>query len=240
MPDICKKIETKITPDYIGHRQRLRERFLADDGKTMPDYELLELILTFALPRRDVKPLAKALLRRFAHLADVFAASAKDLQQVIGVGETVVALLKVIQASSNKICWGRLEDETAPVLTSHSKIIDYCRSCIGHAPQETLLLIFLDARGKVIAQNIEQVGTVDAVMISTRQIAERALGYKAVSVIMAHNHPSGNCQPSQEDVNITTKVKQALRVMEMQLIDHLIITSGGYYSMREQPDWLLT
>lgn len=233
-----KRIKEDV-PDYIGHRQRLRERFMSDVGRSMPDYELLELVLTYALPRKDVKPLAKMLLRQFPNLASVIAASVADLKQIKGVGDNVIALLKLIQACSNKICWEHLEAKDAPILTDKSRIVEYCRSCIGHATQENLLIIYLNIHGKFISQKIEQVGTLDAVMISPRAIVESALANKASAIIMVHNHPSGSSMPSKADIEMTRRVKEALKTVSIRLEDHLIITSGKYYSMREHLPFMI-
>ncbi len=221
-------------PDYIGHRQRLKARFMADEGRSMPDYELLELVLTYALPRCDVKPLAKTLLKHYTCLANVLAAPASELMAVSGVGSNVAALCALIHACSNKICWENLENKDAPVLTNKKHIADYCRSCIGHSGQEHLLVIYLTVHGKYIGQNIEQVGTLDAVMISPREIVKKALAYHAGSIIMAHNHPSGDCMPSTADIQMTMQVKDALATVGVVLTDHLIITASSHYSMRER------
>ena len=225
-----KTKETKEVPDYFGHRQRLKARFVADMGKTMADYELLELILIYAIPRKDVKPLAKALLRRYSNLASVLAAPLDNLLK----NESVAILCGIIHACANKISWENLENKDAPILSNKKLIVDYCRSCIGYSGQEHLLIIYLNKHGKYIAQNIEQVGTIDAVMISPREIVSKALNHNAAAIILAHNHPSGNATPSNADIEMTKQVVRALKAIGVRVDDHLIVTPGSYYSMQEK------
>jgi len=229
-----KTKETKEVPDYFGHRQRLKARFVADMGKTMADYELLELILIYAIPRKDVKPLAKALLRRYSNLASVLAAPLDNLLKNEGVGESVAILCGIIHACANKISWENLENKDAPILSNKKLIVDYCCSCIGYSGQEHLLIIYLNKHGKYIAQNIEQVGTIDAVMISPREIVSKALNHNAAAIILAHNHPSGNATPSNADIEMTKQVVRALKAIGVRVDDHLIVTPGSYYSMQEK------
>ncbi len=235
---IIKQEENK-EPDYIGHRQRLKARFLADLGKSMPDYELLELILTYSIPRRDVKPIAKELIRKYSNLVNVLVAPASDVIEDGGVSNSTAVLFSLIHACCNKICWENLENKDAPMLTNKEAIVEYCRSCIGYSNQENLLIIYLNKAGRFITKNIEQVGTVDAVMISPRDIVAKALKNNALSVIIAHNHPSGNSTPSNADVDMTKQLAQALDVVGIKLEDHLVITTNGYFSMRERAPYVL-
>ena len=236
-----KKTETEEIkePDYIGHRQRLKARFLADLGKSMPDYELLELVLTYAIPRKDVKPIAKELIRKYTNLANVLVAPAYDVIEKGGVSNNTAVLFSLIHACCNKICWENLENKDAPMLTNKEMIVDYCRSCIGYSNQERLLIIYLNKAGKFIAQSIEQVGTIDAVLISPRDVVAGALKNNAMSIIISHNHPSGNCTPSQADVEMTKQLAEALNVVGIQLDDHIIISTNGYFSMRERAPYIL-
>ncbi len=245
--DDIKKTKKKITkqeensePDYLGHRQRLKARFLADLGKSMPDYELLELILTYSIPRRDVKPIAKELIRKYSNLVNVLVAPASDVIEDGGVSNNTAVLFSLIHACCNKICWENLENKDAPMLTNKEAIVEYCRSCIGYSKQENLLIIYLNKAGRFITKNIEQVGTVDAVMISPRDIVAKSLKNNALSIIIAHNHPSGNTTPSNADVDMTKQLAQALDVVGIKLEDHLIITTNGYFSMRERAPYVLS
>ncbi len=231
--------EKEQQPDYIGHRQRLKARFVADQGRSMPDYELLELILTYSIPRKDVKPLAKSLMRKYYNLANVIAAPMSHVMEEGGVSANTAVLFGLIHACSNKICWENLEGKDILNLTDKQMIVDYCRSCIGYAEQEKLLIIYLNKARKFIAQNIEQVGTIDAVMISPRDIVAKALKNNAMSIIIAHNHPSGNATPSNADIDMTKQVSQALKAVGIKLDDHIVITQNSYFSMQEKAPFIL-
>ena len=233
MPTKTNKKEETQEPDYAGHRQRLKARFLSDLGRSMPDYELLELILMYAIPRRDVKPLAKSLLREYVNLANVLSAPPEELMNIQGVGINAAVLCSIIHASCNKICWENLENKDTPVLTSKQKIVEYCRTRIGYSDREELLVIYLDIHGRYIRDNIEQSGTIGSVILNTRDIINKALRFKACSVLIAHNHPSGDCTPSRGDIEMTMELKEGLKTVRMQLEDHIIISQRGYYSMRE-------
>lgn len=229
------KQEETQTPaiDYAGHRQRLKARFLSDLGRSMPDYELLELILMYAIPRRDVKPLAKSLLREYVNLANVLSAPPEELMNIHGVGTNAAVLCSIIHASCNKICWENLENKDMPVLTSKQKVVEYCRTRIGYGDREQLLVIYLDIHGRYIRDSIEQVGTIGSVILNARDIINKAMRFKACAVLIAHNHPSGDCTPSMSDIEMTKELKDGLKTVRMQLEDHIIISQRGYYSMRE-------
>ncbi|MBO5284597.1 MAG: DNA repair protein RadC [Alphaproteobacteria bacterium] len=229
-----KQEETQTPePDYAGHRQRLKARFLSDLGRSMPDYELLELILMYAIPRRDVKPLAKSLLREYVNLANVLSAPPEELMNIHGVGTNAAVLCSIIHASCNKICWENLENKDLPVLTSKQKVVEYCRTRIGYGDREQLLVIYLDIHGRYIRDSIEQVGTIGSVILNARDIINKAMRFKACAVLIAHNHPSGDCTPSMGDIEMTKELKDGLKTVRMQLEDHIIISQRGYYSMRE-------
>lgn len=220
-------------PDYAGHRQRLKARFLSDLGRSMPDYELLELILMYAIPRRDVKPLAKSLLREYVNLANVLSAPPEELMNVHNVGPSAAVLCSIVHACCNKICWENLENKDTPVLTNKQRVVEYCRTRIGYGDREQLLVIYLDIHGRCIRDSIEQVGTIGSVILNARDIINKALRFKACSILIAHNHPSGDCTPSRGDIEMTKELKEGLKTVRMQLEDHIIISPKGYYSMRE-------
>ncbi len=222
------------TPDYIGHRQRLKARFVVDKGRSMPDYELLELVLTYAIPRKDVKPLAKSLLKHYINLANILVAPTEELMNFPGIGSNAAILCSVIHACVNKICWENLDNNDIPVLTNKSKIAEYCRSRIGYAGQEQLLVIYLDTKGKFMRDSIEQAGTLNSVAISPAEIARKVLRYNAKSIIISHNHPSGDLTPSRADIDITMALRESLRTVDAKLIDHIIITQRGHFSMAEK------
>lgn len=230
-----KETETSKTdsPDYVGHRQRLKARFLSDLGRSMPDYEVLELLLMHAIPRKDVKPLAKALLKKYLNLANVLVAHPTELMEVEGIGYNAAVLCALVHTCANKICWENLDNHDVPMMTDKKKIAEYCRTKIGYAGQEQLLVIYIDIHGKLIAEDIEQVGTINAVMISPREIIAKAIHHKAYKIIISHNHPSGDCTPSKADIEMTKALKTALKTVGMYLDDHIIISPREFYSMRD-------
>lgn len=231
--DTSTKTSAKAEPDYIGHRQRLKSRFVADRGRSMPDYEILELLLTYAIPRRDVKPIAKELIKRYVNLANIFVAPIEELVKVKGLGNNAAVLCALIHACTSKICWENMHNKDAPSMTDKRYLIEYCRTTIGRAGQEQLLVIYIDKHGRFIRDSIEQVGTIDAVMISPRDIISKALLYKAYAIIIAHNHPSGNCTPSKSDIQMTKNLKEALKTVGIGLFDHVIISAQESYSMKD-------
>lgn len=224
---------TKKKPDYIGHRERLRARFLADIGRSMPDYELLEILLTYALPRRDVKPIAKNILREYLNLANVLVAPPAELMKICGIGSNAATLCAVVHACANKISWENLDNKDVPIMSSSKRVSEYCRTCIGYSNQEQLLIIYLDIHGRYLRDSIEQVGTLSSVAISPREIINKALMYGAAGIIISHNHPSGDCTPSRADVEMTKQLKESLKTVQIELVDHIIISKRTYYSMRD-------
>ncbi len=220
-------------PDYLGHRTRLRSRFLSDEGKSMPDYELAELILTYALPRRDVKPLAKALIKRFGSLAGVLNASASQLQDVDGVKENTAVLFKVIRTAARRLFWAELASADKPVISNWDAMIDYCRSEMAHLDVEEFRIIFLDVKWQVVGEEIMQRGTINQVAIHPREVVKRAMERKASAVILVHNHPSGDVKPSRADVDMTKQIKIALESINITLLDHLIVSKNNYASLKE-------
>lgn len=231
MEKIIKKEDQQ--PDYIGHRQRLKARFIADLGRSMPDYEMLELLLTYALPRRDVKPLAKELIRHYLNLANVLVAPPDELMNLKGVGSNAAILLAAIHACARKITWENLENRDTPVFSDKKMIAEFCRSSIGHAGQEQLLVIYIDIHGKYLRDEIEQTGTIGSVMINPRDIVQKALMYKASRIIISHNHPSGDCTPSKSDIDMTKDLLAALKTVKIRLEDHIIISDRDSFSMRD-------
>ncbi len=220
----------KEKPHYLGHRQRLRERFLATGGEGMPDYELLELLLAQAIPRRDVKPLAKALLDRFGDFAGVIAATPDQLGTVSGMGDASVAALKVAQASAVRLLRQRVMRRN--VIDSWDRLVDYCTAAMAHEAVEQLRLLFLDRKNTLIADEKQQQGTVDHTPLYTREVVKRALELGASALIVVHNHPSGDPTPSQGDIKMTRDVRDALEKIGVTLHDHLVIGRNGHESFR--------
>jgi DNA repair protein RadC len=180
--------EPPASPHYHGHRERLRDRFLAGGSGALADYELLELILFRALPRRDVKPLAKDLLARFGSFAEVISAPPQRLAEVKGLGEAAIAELKIVQAAAQRLARGEVQNR--PVLSSWSSVLDYCRTAMAFADREQFRVLFLDKRNRLIADEQQQQGTVDHTPVYPREVVKRALELAATAVILVHNHPT--------------------------------------------------
>jgi len=220
-----------VLPSYLrDHRKRLRERFLQGGAAAMPDYELLELVLFRALPRQDVKPLARRLLDRFGSLADVVGASAADLMRLDGVGEQVVVELHLAGAMAARLARARVLDR--PVISSWDALLDYCRTTLAHRGTEQFRVLFLDRKNRLIADEAMGQGTVDHVPVYPREVLKRALELNASAVILVHNHPSGDPEPSQADIAMTAQIAQAAQALGLVVHDHLIIGRGREVSFR--------
>lgn len=219
-------------PHYTGHRDRLRDRFIKNGAAALQDYELLELILFTAIPRRDVKPLAKSLIARFGSLAAVFNAPFSDLVQVKGLNETSATAIKVIAAAATHLI--RADVMNRPILNSWQRLLDYCHAAMAHAVREELRLLFLNKKNELIADEVQQTGTVDHTPAYPREIMKRALELGATALIMVHNHPSGDPKPSQDDIELTRTVIDAARPFGIVLHDHLIIARKSHFSFRNE------
>lgn len=226
MPDIA----AKEVPLHAGHRDRLRERFLKTGGEGMPDYELLEMLLFAAIPRRDVKPLAKLLLNTFGGLAGVMGASLTDLQKVKGLSENSAMLLKVVQALNVRVL--KTEIDKKPVLASWQKLIDYCHVAMAQEMREHFRVLFLNRKNQLIADEVQQIGTVDHTPAYPREIVKRALELGATAVILVHNHPSGDPTPSDSDIAMTEEIVRAAAALDILVHDHIIISQGGHVSFK--------
>ncbi len=220
----------KTKPHYHGHRQRLRERFLATGGEGMPDYELLELVLAIAIPRADVKPLAKALLTEFKDFNGVITAEPATLARVKGMGEVSVAALKVVQAAAVRLARGEIMER--PLVSSWDQLLDYCMAAMGHEKVEQTRVLFLDKRNRLIADERQNKGTIDHTPLYPREIVKRALEIGATAFILVHNHPSGDATPSHADIEMTKEVQEAAAKLGITLHDHLIISREGPASFR--------
>ena len=217
-------------PHHLGHRERLRERFLSGGPDALPDYELLELLLTLAKPRVDCKPLAKDLLKRFGSLPALLAADANSLRDIDGVGDSTVTALKIVQAMAQRMLKRDVLDK--PVLDSWNKVLDYCHSVMALEREEQLRLFFLDGRNALVADEIQSKGTVNHTPLYVREVVKRALELGASALILAHNHPTGDPSPSRDDIALTREVKNALNTVGVALHDHIIIGRKGHSSLR--------
>lgn len=218
------------TDDRKGHRHRLRERFAADYGASMPDYELLELLLFHAVPRRDTKPLAKRLIDRFGSLAAVLASDAADLEAVKDSGPAVAGLLKAVNQAGRRLAREDLRERQE--MGSWDKVIAYCRAELGHLPRESFHVLFLDQKNGLLAAEELSRGTVDQTSVYPREVVKRALELNAKALVMVHNHPSGDPTPSQADVDITRAVAAAAQALGVSLHDHVIVTRNDHKSLR--------
>lgn len=212
-----------------GHRDRLRARFAASP-ETLPDYELLELVLFSALPRRDTKPLAKRLLARFGSFAEVVAAPPERLHEEKGVGEAVVLHLKLLKAAAERLARSEIVDR--PILSSWSSVIDYCRTAMAYADKEQFRILFLDKRNRLIADEVQQSGTVDHTPVYPREVVKRALEVAATAIILVHNHPSGDPTPSRADIDMTQKLVSIADPLGILVHDHVIVGRDGHASLR--------
>ena len=217
-------------PHYAGHRARLRERFLKSGGEALADYELLELLLFQALPRGDTKPLAKALIGRFGSYAEVLSADADALREVSGVGDAVVAALKTVRAAALRLMRDELMEK--PVLSSWQALIDYCRAAMAREKTEQFRLLYLNRKNALIADEVQQRGTVDQTAVYPREVVKRALELGATAIIMVHNHPSGDPTPSRGDIDMTNEVKEAGEKLGIVLHDHIVVARGGASSFK--------
>jgi DNA repair protein RadC len=220
-------------PDYLGHRKRLRERFMQGveaGASTLSDYELLELLLSHAQLRSDMKPAAKALIKRFGSFAGALAASPRELKEVDGVGPASIVLIKVVQAAA--LLMARQEVLDRPVIGSWKKLLDYCHARMAHEKIEQFRLLFLDNKNALIADEQQGKGTVNHTPVYPREVVKRALELGASAIIMLHNHPSGDPTPSQDDIAMTREVKEIADKLGIALHDHVIIGRKGHASFR--------
>lgn len=215
---------------YHGHRERLRARFREAGQDALADYELLELLLFRALPRRDVKPLAKALIARFGSFAEVIAAPPARLAEVTGLGEAAATELKIVHAAASRFARG--EVKRRPVLSSWSAVLDYCRTAMGFEDKEQFRILFLDKRNQLITDELQQVGTVDHTPVYPRELVKRALELSATAVILVHNHPSGDPTPSQADIQMTRSIVDIARPLGIAVHDHIIVGKAGHASFK--------
>jgi len=217
-------------PGFLGHRQRLRDRFVAGGPSALADYELLELLLAFVIPRQDTKPLAKRLVAEFGSFAAAISADPRRLAEVKGLGERSAVMLKVVQAAAHKLAEGQVVGRDA--IGSWSQLMDYCQARIGHAGIEEFHVLFLDRKNNLIADEAQQRGTVDHAPVYPREVVKRALELGATALILVHNHPSGDPTPSSADIDMTRQVVQAAKPLGIVIHDHVVIGRGAHASFK--------
>lgn len=217
-------------PHYHGHRERLRERFRSAGADALSDYELLELVLFRALPRRDVKPLAKELINKFGSFAETVHASEARLREVRGLGDAAIIEIKLIAATSARVAKGKLKSRA--VLSSWTAVLDYCRTAMAFADKEQFRILFLDKRNQLIADELQQIGTVDHTPVYPREIVKRALELSASAIILVHNHPSGDPTPSAADIQLTQSIVTIAGPLGIAVHDHIIVGKNGHASLK--------
>lgn len=220
----------KEAPHYHGHRERLRSRFRESGPEALADYELLELVLFRAVPQRDVKPLAKELIDAFGSFAEVISAPATRLKEIDGVGDAIVTELKIIEAAAQHLARGRIKSKQ--VLSSWSAVIEYCRTSMAFADKEQFRVLFLDKRNQLIADEVQQKGTVDHTPVYPREVVKRALELSATAIVLVHNHPSGDPTPSRADIQMTKTIIEVARPLGIEVHDHIIVGKYGHASLK--------
>lgn len=221
------------TPSYIGeHRKRLRERFMQGGASAVPDYELLELVLFRAIPRQDVKPLAHRLMAAFGGFNGVLSATSDQLLSISGVGPSVVTEIKVVEAASHRLARAKVMQRE--VISSWDALLTYCHTVMAHRDIEQFRILFLDTKNVLIADEEQAKGTVDHVPVYPREVIKRALELNAASLILVHNHPSGDPTPSNADIDMTNQIIEGAKALSITVHDHLIIGKSCEVSFRAE------
>lgn len=228
-PPASAGVTTPGKPHYTGHRDRLRERFL-NAPDSLPDYELLELLLFMAIPRKDVKPIAKFLIEKFKTMNGVLNASLNELQSVEGISHNSAVAIRAIRAAGLRLLQQDIMGR--PMLTSWQRLVDYCQAAMANETKEHFRLLFLNKKNELIADEVQQSGTVDHTPAYPREIMKRALELGATAIILVHNHPSGDPTPSDADVQMTKAIIAAAKPFEIVIHDHLIVSRNGTTSFK--------
>jgi len=225
-------MEEKSKPHYLGHRERLRRRFQKAGAGGLHNYELLELLLTYAIPRKDVKPVAKRLIKRFGSLGAVFDASLEELEGVPDVGPSSAILIKLVKEI---LCVYLSEEmEGKDLLSSPRTAASFARAKLAALSYEAFMVIYLNVKNEVIDYEVVHEGTIDRALIYPRRIIESALAHHAAGLLLVHNHPSGHPQASSEDKRITSTIAEAAEMVDIKVVDHIIVGKNGYFSFVEQ------
>jgi len=227
-----KTSTNKSKPHYAGHRQRLRERFVIGGANALQDYELLELLLFMALPRRDVKPLAKDLLKTYGSLSALMSAPHTSLSQMDGVSENTATAIKTVTAIAQRMM--KQEFMEQPVLNNWTRLMDYCHISMDHETKENFRILFLNKKNKLIADEIQGSGTIDHTPAYPREIMKRALELGATAMILMHNHPSGDPSPSGADIEMTKQIIAASRPFNITVHDHIVMARGCHFSFKQE------
>ncbi|MFN5383015.1 MAG: RadC family protein [Alphaproteobacteria bacterium] len=223
--------QSKETPQYHGHRKRLKSKFLGQDIRSFEDYEILELLLCYAIPRADTKSLAKALLRKYGSLAAVVNGEQSDLQEFKGLGESSIILLKALLDFNSRLMIER-EPKKIDILNNWASVLNYCKLTMGYKKQEYFRVLYLNRKNHLLADELHTGGTVDRIQVYPREIAKRAIHHAASAVILVHNHPSLDVNPSTEDIEMTKTICKAIEPIGCVVHDHLIISNNNHFSFR--------
>ena len=221
---------SEASPHYHGHRERLRTRFRNAGSDAVSDYELLELVLFRAIPQRDVKPLAKEMIAKFGSFAEVVSAPRARLKEIKGVGDAAVDELKIVRAAAGRLARGQVQKR--PLLSSWGSVLDYCRTAQAFAEKEQFRILFLDKRNQLIADELQQTGTVDHTPVYPREVVKRALELSATAIILVHNHPSGDPTPSRADIQMTQAIVEVAKPLGISVHDHIIVGKEGHASFK--------
>jgi len=219
-------------PGHLGHRARMREKLLSAGPEALLDHELLEMVLFIALPRRDTKPIARALLARFGSFANAIAAPIAELREVDGLGEAGIAALKTVQAAALRLMRAEVLDR--PVLNNWDRLTDYLSAALSRERVEQFRVLFLDSKNRLIADEVQARGTVNHTPVYPREVVRRCLELQATALILVHNHPSGDPTPSRADVEMTQEIKAAAATLGVVVHDHLVLGKGRYFSFRRE------
>lgn len=225
-------IKSVNKPLYSGHRKRLRERFMSSQPSLIADYELLEMILFPAKPTGDVKPIAKSLISTFGSFGKVLNAEPLELAKVAGVNEAAIVAIKVTRHAAERLLKEEIKSRT--IIKSWTQLIDYMRLNIGHKQNEEFHILFLNHKLELIADELQQKGTINHAPIYTREVVKRALEIGASSIILAHNHPSGDITPSKDDILITKSIISAAKPLGIEVHDHIIISAKDCFSFKSK------
>ena len=215
-----------------GHRERLKDRFLKSSEHELPDYEIIELILFFANPRTDMKPLAKNLLAKYNDIGSILAADYDNLKEFPGINNSAMTLFKLIKETSVRIAKESIINKS--VISSWENVIEYLRTSMGYSPIEIFRVIYLNKNNIIISDETLQEGTVDQVNIYPREILKRSIILDATAIILVHNHPSGKAKPSISDIELTNNISTILAPLNIVIHDHVIITNNKYYSFKSE------
>lgn len=219
--------------DYLGHRKRLRERYVKNGYEALQDYEIIELLLTFVKQRVDTKPLAKQLIKKYGTIEEILKADIKDLKETEGIGDITAVFLNFIGDIAACSFKDKAEKEKIS-FRNKNQLISYLRNDIGFSKNEEFKVLFLNSVNEIIETEILFTGTIDKSAVYPRKILERALYHNARSIVFVHNHPSGNVSPSQKDIELTEEMKRFFKIVDINVLDHIIITKNSHFSFLEE------